>query len=59
MPKPRNPDRIDLHLRVIKLANLPEGKKALGYFTREQMVELVAYLEHVNAKVTGASNGRN
>lgn len=57
MAKPRNPDRIDLHLKVIKLANLPQGKKALGYFTREQIVELVAYLEHVNAMVTEAKHG--
>jgi hypothetical protein len=59
MPKPRNPDRIDLHLKVIKLANLPEGKKALGYFTRDQIVELVAYLEHVNALVTEVNRGRS
>ncbi|GEM_PF-5775479 len=38
-------DRIDLHVKVIRLASLPEGKKSLGYFTRQQLEVLIAYLE--------------
>lgn len=39
------PDRKDLVIRVVRLANLPAGKDTVDYLTREQLVELVMYLE--------------
>ena len=49
-------DRIDLHMKVIRLAGLPEGKKSLGYFTRQQLEVLIIYLEQT--KVKGAGIGQ-
>jgi len=46
-------DRIDLHVQVIRLARLPEGKKSLGYFTRQQLEFLIAYLERSNTQNAG------
>jgi len=48
----KRPQRIDLVDRVIKLARLkPSQRKTRGYLTRVQTIELIAYLETLNARV--------
>lgn len=39
------PDRKNLFLRIVRLANLPPGRGTKGYLTRRQLIELVLYLE--------------
>lgn len=41
----RKPDREYLMAKICALANLPASKNTEGYFTREQLVELVLCLE--------------
>jgi hypothetical protein len=53
----KRPSREDLVDRVVKLAKLKKSGKTAGYLTRSQTVELIAYLETMNAKLEGA-NGR-
>lgn len=54
LKKQKKVDRKRLVCRVIHLADLPRGKGTAGYFTRKQLIELVARLtikestEHAN-----------
>jgi hypothetical protein len=49
--------RNDLVLKICRIFNLPNAKKSFGYFTRQQLIELVLKIENlqngtVNAEET-------
>jgi len=41
-------NRIDLTQKIIKEVGLPSGKQTVGFFTREQLMELSAWCEKMN-----------
>jgi hypothetical protein len=44
-------DRVTLYKRICERAGLTPAKMTMGYFTREQMTELSAYLDSVDAGI--------
>ena len=51
------PDRKDLVIRVVRLANLPPCKETSDYLTREQLVELVMFIEGTKELLTKLKEG--
>lgn len=47
----KKPSRVYLVQKIINAAKLPEGKKTLGYFTKEQLIELLVYLEKMKESI--------
>jgi hypothetical protein len=42
----KKPNRKELTQKVIRLAKLSTGKATSGYMTREQLSQLIVFLEH-------------
>jgi len=46
--------RRELVHKVVKLANLPEGKTTLGYLTRGQLADLVLWIQEARERIRRA-----
>lgn len=45
------PKRTELLKKVVRLSMLPPGKSTSGYLSREQLAQLIVYLEHSKEQI--------